>query len=131
MVECQLNSLPSENHPRGVVAPDGMMGLSPEVARESFEALYSSLRKDEMKVQSKEGAEMTVCSFEILVDPGTSERDIISDFGIRATLAGYKQVLGPIVLSNAGARRDKPTRRLNAIYFFLEKPSASDAQSSI
>jgi len=109
--------------PQYKYTPEQGATFSREQAQTNFEELYGPLRRGMMSVEREDGAVTTVQSYELVIEPARGERQIVSDFGIRAALAGYRQALGPVVLPNTGYLEGRLDRPVTTVYFFLETPT--------
>lgn len=96
---------------------------------EAFRDLYGQLKHGEWHRVNPDGSENTVEAYELIIDPLEQQRfnrSVILDFGRHATQAGYKQALGPVILTGTGFADKEGERSLTTIYFFLEKPSIAE-----
>lgn len=107
---------------------EGEMGevlwQSRDAAQKSFAELYKP--DGMMSVKQEDGSVSSYSLYRIPVDPQSAERQVLSDFMIRAACAGYTPALGPIVLPNTGyytndVKRERP---ISQIMFCLQKPSS-------
>ncbi|TAK28803.1 MAG: hypothetical protein EPO21_21855 [Chloroflexota bacterium] len=100
--------------------------LSQEALRSHFEQKYASHLIGEMVRRNEDGSQTQIRAYELIIDPvnQAERRGILTDFGLRAAQAGYKQALGTVELPGVGYRDTEGRRPLTVVYFFLERPSS-------
>src|SRR4051812_44348692 len=92
-----------------------------QTPKEYFHRLYGDLCVDRTVVRNEDGSGSDIEAYELLVSSDLfSLRRAVTNFGLNARAAGYRQALAPVASPSAVAA-SPDGRPVSAIYFFLER----------
>ena len=97
-----------------------------KVHENDFKERFGVFLNGKLESRHEDGSVTNIEAYEVVVDPvNRGERgSILQEFVLRAAAAGYKQVMGPIVLNDVGILDRAPDRPLSAVQFFLIPPAS-------